>query len=262
MTLPQAPSGGACSQATSFLARTSGLDGTHTSAYTTMICGLVTDGVWSKLDVLYFLGTQDATTAGLNLISSSFTITTHGSPNFSADNGYLGVDGSTTVYLDTGLNPATAGGNYTKDTGSIGAWSFTNAESANAILGLDDGVATAAQILPRWTGGIFYGYINTYFATSDVTAVNSSGLFVANRPDSATQDIYRNGSALNSTAFSSVSLPSVNMYVLARNSSGSANLGIGYRVGMAFVGGGLTATDISNLYSRGCTFFTAVRGSC
>jgi hypothetical protein len=32
-----------CSQATAFLARTSGLDGTHTMAYTNLICGLVTD---------------------------------------------------------------------------------------------------------------------------------------------------------------------------------------------------------------------------
>jgi hypothetical protein len=40
------PSGGAgCTAATNFLARTSGLSGTETTAYTTMICGLVTDGI-------------------------------------------------------------------------------------------------------------------------------------------------------------------------------------------------------------------------
>jgi hypothetical protein len=46
-----APSGGGggCSQATNFLARVSSasltIDGTHTTAYTNLICGLVTDGI-------------------------------------------------------------------------------------------------------------------------------------------------------------------------------------------------------------------------
>ena len=42
--LPVVAAGG-CIAATNFLARTSSLSGTETTAYTNMICGLVTDGV-------------------------------------------------------------------------------------------------------------------------------------------------------------------------------------------------------------------------
>src|SRR5229473_5562637 len=68
LPLAQAPGGG-CSQATTFLARTSGLSGTETTAYTNLICGLVTDGVYPSLDALYIFATNTTTTANLNLIS-------------------------------------------------------------------------------------------------------------------------------------------------------------------------------------------------
>ena len=89
--------------AADFLARTTGLDATHTNAYTALINGLVTDGIWDKLDVFHIYATQDSTTAKLNLVSSSFTATANGSPTFTADRGFTGVNGSSTVYIDTGL---------------------------------------------------------------------------------------------------------------------------------------------------------------
>src|SRR5882757_8185192 len=54
-------------EATSFLARTSGLDAAHTGAYCVLIDGLVTDSVYSILDGLYVFATADTTTALLNL---------------------------------------------------------------------------------------------------------------------------------------------------------------------------------------------------
>ena len=80
------------SESAVFLARTSGLDTTHVNAYTALIDGLVADGVWSKFDVLRIYATQNSTTALLNLKSSSFTAVTHGSPSFTADRGFTGVD--------------------------------------------------------------------------------------------------------------------------------------------------------------------------
>src|SRR6266404_3514163 len=73
---------GSCAQSTAFLARTSGLDTTHTNAYNSLICGLVTNGVFSKFDFLYIYATQNSTTALLNLISTSFNSTVHGAPTF------------------------------------------------------------------------------------------------------------------------------------------------------------------------------------
>src|SRR3974390_3125511 len=61
-----------CSQSSNFLARATGVtSNTDKTNYDTMICGLVTDGVWSKLDALYVFAAVDRTTAKLNLVSSS-----------------------------------------------------------------------------------------------------------------------------------------------------------------------------------------------
>src|SRR5208282_4996530 len=81
LPLAMAPQG--CAQATAFIARTSGLSTTEKNAYTAMICGMVTDGTWSLLDVLYIFATNNTTTAALNLVSSSFNGTVTGSMSFS-----------------------------------------------------------------------------------------------------------------------------------------------------------------------------------
>src|ERR1039457_3408340 len=81
---------GNAAQTTAFLARTSGLSGTETTAYTNLINGLVSDGTWSLLDALYIFATNSTTTANLNLISTSFGLTQHGTVTFSADHGYTG----------------------------------------------------------------------------------------------------------------------------------------------------------------------------
>ena len=41
---------------------------------TTLICGLVTDGVWAKLDALYVLAQQTQADALLNLVGTSYSI--------------------------------------------------------------------------------------------------------------------------------------------------------------------------------------------
>lgn len=95
-------------QTVAFLARTSGLTGTETSAYKALINGIVADGDFASLTGLYILATNTTTTAALNLIANSNNLTTHGTPtSFVADTGYTG-DGST-FYLDSGYVPNTSG---------------------------------------------------------------------------------------------------------------------------------------------------------
>ena len=44
----------------------------------TLIDGLVSDGVWAKLDALYVLAQQNQTDALLNLVGTSYSLTTLG----------------------------------------------------------------------------------------------------------------------------------------------------------------------------------------
>jgi hypothetical protein len=256
--------GGACPEASSFLARASGLDAPHVNASSDTICDLVAHGVWSKLDGLWLMGTQNATTANLNLKSSSFTLIPNGSPNFVANDGYLGVDASTTVFLNTQFNPVTASGHYTLNSASMGVWSFTNALAEQIVMGAADSSTVNTALILAWSTSTVIAAINTSDATAFSFSISDPrGSTFVNRPNSSDIEVHKNGALLASLGSPSTSIPNLPIYVLARNSFGSAGNGSPYRIGMAFVGGGLTLTDLQNLNGDICNkFFTPLRGSC
>lgn len=106
----------------------------HLSWYDALICNLVTDTVWAKFDALWMPATNAATgsaqaVANLNLVSPSYTLVPNGSPTFTADRGYTGgTDANTTVWIDTGFNPATASGSQfgaVPGSSQISVWSLT-----------------------------------------------------------------------------------------------------------------------------------------
>src|SRR5678816_222861 len=75
--------GGGCAEATTFLARTSGMPGSYQTAYTTMICGLVSDGIitgnmgttgcGATFDILYIFASDSQSNGVLNLCGTSYT---------------------------------------------------------------------------------------------------------------------------------------------------------------------------------------------
>jgi hypothetical protein len=248
------------------------LDTAHQTAMQTMICDLVTNGVWATLDFLYIFATNTTSgsataVAGLNLKSNSFPITVHGSPTFTPDAGYTGVAGSTTVWLDTGFNPATAGGQYTLNSAQISLWSFTNTmQSGNVPIG----IATATdvtQMVPWYTGNIMYCWVNQPSGSSTSgTSASSSGLSTCSRTSSAAAGLtmYENGSvvASNLTTGGSSAIPSLSMPILAQNNAGTVGSGTAYLVPMAAAGSGLSSGQVSTLYTTVCTYLTAVHTSC
>jgi hypothetical protein len=177
-----------CSQAATFLARTSGLSGTETAAYTTMICGMVSDGTWSLLDALYIFATNNTTTANLNLVSASFGITQVGTVTF-ADTGYTG-DGSTGA-LNTGFVPA-SGINYLQNSASIGVYILTSrtGTSGNVTeIGSNNGngsVSSIGNVLSFPLYGVNDG-------TNGYSISTTRGSFIATRLTSSTSSMYLNG---------------------------------------------------------------------
>jgi hypothetical protein len=108
--------GGGCSQATALIARMDRSQ--NTPAVTNLICGMVTDGTWSLMDAFYVFAINSSGNAGLNWVSTSFPITVNGTCTFTANQGYTG-DG-TSCNLRTAMAPASAGGNFTLNSGSLG----------------------------------------------------------------------------------------------------------------------------------------------
>jgi hypothetical protein len=262
--------GVACAEATNYLARTGSLDATHTTAITNTICtGLIPHGIWALLDNMWILAHQTTTAARQNLTSASFTLTEGGSPNFVANDGYLGISTSTTVILDTGYNPSTSGVHYTLSDANAGVWVVNNVAADSGPIGVYDPGVTSTSMLPRNISDDFVlaSVNSTNITHSTSGSGDSRGLWVADRhveaPSLPHQAIYHNnGVTIFDQGWPLTTMINRNAYIIGINNAG-VPYGSPYRVAMAFFGGSMSPTMIGNLYNDMCTlYFVPVRGSC
>lgn len=248
-----APASGACSQYSTFIARTSGTSGTEQSAYQTMICGMVTDGTWSLLDAFYIFATNSTTTANLNLVSTSFTLSQTGTVTFSADHGYTG-DGST-GYLDTGFTPS-GSQNFTQNSASLGAYNLTS--NTTSTIGMLVGSGFPESFIGNApTSGQFWGSISG--AGPILTGQpNSQGSWGGSRTASSTTTYWKNGTKISTdTTDASTGLPSHSFTILAENGSSVQRFAV-YQLSAAWIGAGMTDTQEQNVMSRINAYMTAL----
>lgn len=236
-----------CSQATAYLARATG-ETAHAADLTTLICGLVTDGVWSKLDALYVLAQQTQADARLNLLSTSYPLTPVGAPVFS---GYQGFNGFTSaIYFDTGFNPTTAvSPQFVRNSGNIGAWSYaaTNDVGGGSQIGND---ISNNAIASNWAG-VFY--VRVSGPGGGMPTPGTKGLFAGDRSGSANFNYYGNGASLNSEATASVAPTNANFFIGQTSTYATAQT-----ISAAHIGASLGATLNLALYNRLRTYMSAV----
>ena len=244
-----------CSQSTAFLARATGVTLTADKTnYDTLICGLVTDGVWAKLDALWILVAPDATTQGLNLVSSSFTLTPH-NVSFSA---HTPVTGNTTsLYFQTGF-AGNLGTQFIKDSASAGAC-HTNTRSAGqswATLGAVDS-NIGVRLIPNFNGTLFVGQLNGNQFTPSITPT-LPGMWAEDRSASTVTTVYKNGVSQTTDATASSGVGTLENYLIAENNgSNVASNFSGDTIAAAFYGASLGATLQGNIRTRINTFLSA-----
>src|SRR5260221_11187046 len=120
----------------------------------TFIITLKAKNVWTKCDRLSLLAAENTPSALTDLVSLTLSVA-QGSPTFTTDRGYTGIDASSTVYLDTGFNPTVGTPQFAQNAGHLSAWSNTAAASSangGAIIGLRDstGVAQNSLVISRY----------------------------------------------------------------------------------------------------------------
>lgn len=245
---PSSPGAAAgCTESAAFLARVTAQDATHTLAYQNLICGLVTDGIWTKLDAVYMTKANEAATALTNLKSSSFGASAISAPTFAANAGYTGNGSSS--YIDTSFNPSTAGGNWTQNSATIAVWVGANAQYTGGAVGQSSATG-ASYIYPRYTDNLAYVRINQS-TDSTVASTDSSGFFVLSRTGASAVRFERNGSLLSTFSVASATVSSASMSILFGGNYFSG------QVRAAIFGGGLTQTEMGNLYTRVNTYMGA-----
>jgi hypothetical protein len=263
---------GGCAAATAFLARANTLAAPYIDPITTFICGSVSkglinsDGTSNVFDVLYLFATQDTTNALLNIVSSSYTGTTSGSPTFTAGRGFTGTDqASSPPYINTGFNPRTASSPiFVQNSAHISMWSNTNAQAVNGgccIGAFGGGGGTESDIFPKYSDGKAYFRINDAAPqTSGVTNANSTGHYIATRSSSGSQNGYINAVDQGISPITSGLPPSLNIIILAGNlpTDPTAINGGGYQVCMASIGASLNSTQTTDFYNLLRAYMTAV----
>jgi hypothetical protein len=257
-------------EASQFIARIDDPGPARTALYAALIDELVAEGVWANLEALYILAAPDAATALTNLKSSSWGLTANGSPTFTADAGYAGTGGSTTVYLNTGYTPSTSGGILTQNDAHISFWNNTDGAAADRCIGGATGAAGTHGlfIYTNHTGGgtpksIYYsnqsselsvappGNVAGHFCAVRVaeTGANSSfGYF--NGAEVIVGDADQPGSGLAGDP----------IFILSRsNGAGSGGFeGTAQQCAAASFGAALSAAEVAAFHAALDTFLTAI----
>lgn len=242
--------------ASNFLARTSLSSGTTLyNAYCNLINGLDTDGTFSSFDLLYVFATDTTTDAKLNLVQNNFNLTANGTCTFTANQGYA-CDGST-GYFATGFTPSVAGGAMTATSAHLGACVFTSRTTVHNYveIGAQSGVYSYIDPLET-TGTGSFDLQSTAFPSTTVS--NAQGNWTITRASSAGTTIYLNGTSINTPTDAGGALVSHSITVGAFDDGGTIDDFSTDQIGAAYGGGALTGTQVSNVYSRLHTFFSAV----
>ena len=233
-------------EALAYLARTvGGNEGGNGANIATLIDGLVSDGVWAKLDALYVLAHQKLTDALLNLVGTCYSLTTNGS--FTSYQGFVGF----TTGLNTGL--VAPGSQYVLNSASYGGWVYAAVANPNAgLIGTD---VNANNIFDNY-GGTFAAYVNYSPADATATSPATKGLYATETNGTATV-IYFNGTSLASLATVPAGFSNHPFVVGAAGST----LPTPEKISAAFIGASLGAAGQLALYNRLRTYMTAAVGS-
>jgi Putative Ig domain len=266
----------ACSQSTTFIARTSGLSGTESGAYTTLICGLVADGIitgtmsgsgsgasacGALIDGLYILATNTTTTANLNLCGTSYGLIANNSPAFTADQGYTG--NASNAWLDTGFNPRTASApNFTQNSATIAAYVTTNRTTTQTYVSIGAGSGTYSYVQPYRTnasGNVNIEVNGSTFPFQGTGVATAAGFTAAVRTASTQISAYRNNSSTPLGTTSDTSSIPFNGDIGLLQLQGTGDFS-GDQIAAAVIGSGLTGTQWLAVANRVGAYVSTVCG--
>jgi len=224
---------------------------TRIAAVNTLIGGLKTDGVWTKLDRLWLFAADSQASALVDLVARS-KATAVSSPTFTVDRGFTG--NGTSSYIDSNFNPTTASSpQFLQNSANMFAWSNTSGQDAGGLCGTL--ANTDIRIFPRYTDDVAYWSCNDAAGTGLASATGATGLYLANRTASNAETLDLNGSQIDSKSASSTA-PASGDFTVLRGSGGSS---LSTRQACCFgFGGSLLSGDRTSLYSRLRTYMTAV----
>lgn len=235
--------------ATAFLDATGITDPTIKSAVNTLVVDLKNYGLWDKTKAIYPFVGGTATTHKFNLkdpqdTNAAFRLSFNGGITHSS-NGVLG--NGTNGYANTFISPLT---NLLQNDVCVNIYSRTNT-NGNADFG-SLGLLGYLKFNDKQYCRI--NHVSNFSITT--TSTPSLGLFSFNRVNSTQESIYKNGSLLDTFSKTSITPTATNTYLLGYNAPAPEYST--KQFAFASIGGGLTPTEASNLYTAVQKFQTTL----
>ena len=198
----------------------------------TFITALGTD--FAELDRFWILGLGNSIAARTSLANPTSTmITAVNSPTFTANQGYNG--NGTNSYLNTNYNPSTQGVKFTQNSASMGIYCLTN--SAVAAIEMGHYQTQFTQMRTRQPSNVAFNHINDGVGTgAQYPVTDSLSFYTVVRPSNTLNVAWKAGVQKASAGVTSVALNNNNMYILARNASGTADTFSPRKLSISFIG--------------------------
>jgi hypothetical protein len=232
------------------------LSETFKTNYNTMVLGLKSDSVYSKL--LRFnpnAGGTEAASEVDQIIPTTNNINFVNSPTIDAE---IGVSfNGTNQYATTGFIPST---DYASATDwQLYAYMITASTPTNkAIIAARDTKFLMLKSSSPATGKVEVNGLNNFPSNSSTLAASGQGVG-GSRVSNTSLTVYVNGVGENETTTTDTGTPpTFELYYGARNSSGTADLFNDGKSCFMTIAQGMTATDMLNLHNRISTFISSL----
>lgn len=209
----------------------------------------------SEFDRLWIHGLSNNIAARTSFVNPLSTIITAvNSPTFTSNLGY--TSNGSTSYLDSNYNLLSSSFKFSRNDASLGVYINTATSGTRTEIGATGGGGGFTQIFGNRYGSSTEVYANDNGASVSASIVNSKGLTVALRSSGTSQAFVKNGTFLNTASVPSSPLSNLNLYILARNANGSANLHSLNTISLSFLAS--SAVNQLNFYNAVQTLGTSI----
>lgn len=239
--------------ANSFLSTAQISDTPTSSAVCTLVGSLKSSGVWPLMDAVYpFVGGTAASNA-VNLKNpSSYAITWNGGVTFSA----LGVTGDgISGYGNTNFTPSTAAGSYSVNSASIGVFSGTENVEFKTVIGVNSGSSSVIYFngqQQRFTG------LNSIAFSGNIPVTTTKGFTCLSLQSAVSLTYYATDGTSGAMAQLAASLPTSPIFLLTNDQNGLPDVYATKTLSFAFIGGGMTPTQVAAFKSAIIAFNTVL----
>jgi uncharacterized protein with PQ loop repeat len=216
------------------------LSATEQTAINTLVLDLKANSLWTPMKAIYPMVGASAAACAQNLKSSSFTGTFTVTGWTFASTGVKG--NGTSAYFDTGLKQS----DLLQNSQHLCIYSRTDNNNSAVDLGMYT-LTTASYLVYRFSGLLIPTIQALESNTEPTPYTNSLGFILGSRIDSTTVKYYQNEISKGTYTKTSTALNNtLNFYLGAYNSNGSAALFSTREFALASVGEGFTATQALN----------------